>query len=80
MHFRRPKPMMKRYNRGERILLWDHALKQWHSATVIGYEQRAEGLYELLYVRRDGAKHKEGHIPNEDNFREGGAQLPLFDI
>jgi hypothetical protein len=80
MQFRKPKPLSKRYKPDDRIMVYDHAMKRWDSATVIRYEPRAEGRYELLYVIRDGEKYEEGHIPDEEEFQDGGAQLPLFNL
>lgn len=78
MQFRKPKPLRRRYEPGDRIMVYDPALKRWDSATVIGYKPRDKGRYELLYVIRDGEKYPVGCTPDEDNFRDGGAQLPLF--
>jgi len=71
MYLRKPKPLRRHYKPGDRIMLYDHALKRWYNSTVIGYERKGRGLYELLYVIRDGAEHKEGHVP-DDNFRDVG--------
>lgn len=69
---------LRRFQSGDRVEQFWPALKRWMPATVLRYEPRANGAYELLYVRRDDDKSESGAVPDLENFREGGYQLPLF--
>lgn len=69
---------LRRFQPGDRVEQFWPALKRWIPATVLRYEARANGAYELLYVRRDDDKSEGGALADLENFREGGYQLPLF--